>query len=76
MKKIGLVLLLLVLANSCSKEIAPNDNSKEVYICTGKYSHSYHRSKTCNGLNNCSGEIKKISLEDAERAYDKCKICY
>ena len=67
--------LLLVFAG-CSNENLSDKEPTKVYICTGKYSHSYHRSKTCNGLNNCSGEIKKISLEDAERAYDKCKICY
>ena len=36
-----------------------------VYICTGKYATKYHFSAKCRGLNNCKGDIKRISLSDA-----------
>ena len=74
MKKVCFMLLLAF--TGCSNGNLSDEEPTEVYICTGKYSHSYHRSKSCNGLNNCSGEIKKISIEEAKKEYDKCQICY
>lgn len=47
-----------------------------VFICTGSHSHSYHLYSDCMGLGNCSGEIMKISLEDAqEEGRHLCGFC-
>jgi hypothetical protein len=37
-----------------------------VYICKGPYSKKYHITKDCSGLSNCSTDIYKVSLKDAE----------
>lgn len=48
-----------------------------VYICTGKYAKVYHSKKNCRGLNNCKGEIKYITLDQAkDQGKRACKICY
>lgn len=48
-----------------------------VYVCTGSYARVYHSSQSCRGLNNCKGDIIKVSLSDAINKYNKraCKIC-
>lgn len=51
--------------------------SGSVYICMSKNAYAFHKYKTCNGLQRCSKEIKKVSVAQAEKAgYRKCKICY
>lgn len=48
----------------------------DVLICTGSSSRCYHKKDNCIGLRNCSGEIRKISLEDAQsRGRKPCDIC-
>jgi len=50
--------------------------STTVYICTGKSATKYHARKNCRGLNNCSGEIKAVSREQAIKMNrTACKIC-
>lgn len=50
--------------------------SKIVYICTGRYAKSYHSNRYCKGLNNCSGKIESIALEEVEHYRKPCRICY
>ena len=48
-----------------------------VWICTGPRSRKYHNSKYCKGLRKCSGELKSISISEAESIGRKpCKNCY
>ena len=48
-----------------------------VYICTGPQSQCYHKTSSCRGLNSCSKDIRKISLEDAKNMGRRpCRICY
>ena len=48
-----------------------------VYICTGSYSKCYHKTDKCEGLEYCSKEIKKISMQEAKEMNRKpCKYCY
>lgn len=48
-----------------------------VYICTGKNAYRYHNNIECRGLNQCSDEIKKVTLEYAKKKKrTPCKICY
>ena len=65
--KFALIALLLA---SCAED-------KGVYICTGYKSRRYHKKETCKGLDRCSGEILKISVEEA-RSYGRtpCRFCY
>ncbi len=50
--------------------------STTVYICTGKSATKYHARTNCRGLNNCSGEIKAVSREQAIKMNrTACKIC-
>ncbi len=52
-------------------------NDTYVYICTGKYAYSYHKSKKCRGLNKCSASIKKVTFKQAKSEKRiACKICY
>ena len=48
-----------------------------VYVCTGPYAKKYHSHENCTGLNACSGEKVKITLEQAERnGKTPCKTCF
>ena len=48
-----------------------------VYICTGPNAKRYHSSSTCRGLDNCSKEIKKVTISIAkDKGRTPCKICY
>ncbi|MBR5147764.1 MAG: hypothetical protein IKV15_01015 [Bacteroidaceae bacterium] len=69
MKPLKYLLLALLLA-SCAED-------KGVYICTGSMSRRYHKKETCKGLDRCSGEILKVSVEEA-RSYKRtpCRFCY
>ena len=54
-----------------------SEKSKTVWICTGKHSECYHKSKSCKGLGSCKASIKEVSLEEAERMKRRpCKLCY
>ena len=49
----------------------------QVYICTGPGAYRYHNKHTCRGLNNCKGEIVKVSVSYAQNhGFTACKICY
>jgi hypothetical protein len=39
----------------------------DVYICNGPKATKYHLKKDCRGLNRCSTEIEKVSLEAAKK---------
>ena len=41
--------------------------TRTVYICTGPYAQRYHGKKSCRGLKNCSGSIKKVTLDEARQ---------
>lgn len=55
--------ILLVSALTYSGNVAP----KYVYICNGANSKAYHYSPNCKGLQRCSKETEKITLEDAKK---------
>lgn len=55
--------LLLSLALAISSPAA----DQKVYICTGPKSVCYHKTKTCSGLKKCSGQVKQVSLQEAEK---------
>ena len=47
-----------------------------VYVCTGPHARRYHKSASCEGLHNCSREIKQVTLEQAKKLHKTpCHIC-
>ena len=80
MNRIAVILLSLCLASSVhNKKPAVKSGTKStvyVYVCTGDNAYAWHSSKTCRGLNRCSGDIIKITLSEAKERYERpCKIC-
>ena len=54
-----------------------SDAENKVYICTGPKSECYHKSSTCRGLSKCSGQVKQVTLKEAQQLHRRaCKICY
>lgn len=50
---------------------------EEVYICTGNYSKTYHKNRSCKGLSKCKASVKRIDLKQAKKKGRRaCKICY
>ncbi len=65
--------IMLLFGGSYTTEVSET----YVYICTGPQSKKYHSSKDCNGLRNCSVEIKKVTFSKAKSMKrTPCKICY
>lgn len=77
MKRLLLGLALCMpLAFVCVGNSSTGDD-QIVYICTGPTATVYHKTSRCKGLNRCSGEIKKITLQKAKSMNRRpCKICY
>lgn len=51
--------------------------NSSVFVCTGQNAKKYHSSPNCNWISNCSGEIKQISVEEAEsHGLLPCRGCY
>lgn len=47
-----------------------------VYICTGLNAKKYHSTPKCRWLENCSGEIEEVTLDEAEsQGKSPCKGC-
>lgn len=36
-----------------------------VYICMGNGAYAYHRSRSCHGLNRCTGGIRCVTISEA-----------
>ena len=71
MKKVINILVTIALLSSCGS------TGDEVWICTGRSSKCYHATQSCMGLSNCGGNIKEVSLEEAEDMGRRpCRICY
>ena len=49
-----------------------------VYICTGPQSECYHKNTFCRAFKKCSGDIKKVTLDQAKDKYKRrpCGYCY
>ncbi len=75
--------------DSCSKNVRSPDintvyssdqpvaNRDVVYICTSLSAKKYHSTPSCRWLENCSGEIREVSLSVAEtQGKSPCKGCH
>ena len=59
-----------------SVAIMDADND-DVYICTGPTAKKYHCIPDCRWLENCSGEIREVSLTYARnQGKTACRGCY
>jgi len=68
--------LLCILLFVVSSVVAEYNSQQKVYICTGSKAYAYHINKKCSGLSRCSGDIKQITLSEAEAQHRKpCKKC-
>lgn len=71
------LLLLAMLLAQPSVQTTHETNETMVYICTGSMSKRYHKTSNCRGLNSCSKEIKKVSVDYAKKiGRTPCKWCY
>lgn len=69
-----LILYLALVLMACGEKHKVNPGA--VYICTGKYSKAYHSVNDCSGLDNCKGEIRTITLEEAQKMHRHgCSRC-
>jgi len=79
MKKLFLTTFMLTLASGYTGAITQpaETTATMVYICTGKSSKRYHKTDECRGLDNCSGDIKLITIEKAKQmGRTPCRVCY
>lgn len=60
MKYLLLIFCLLFTINTTT-------NEKKVYVCTGSWAKCYHNKKDCDGLQNCGGVIKEVTMEEAKK---------
>ena len=52
-------------------------DASQVYICDSPYAACYHRTDSCEGLDLCNHEVRRIPLRDAQKQGKRpCKICY
>lgn len=80
-----LFLILFCLACSDNKRLPKTgqfydpqeQETGEVYICTGRSSHAYHSNKDCFGIRSCRGRVKKVTIEEAEElGRTPCHFCH
>ena len=61
-KHISAFTILLVSAMAYSSNMA----TMYVYVCNGPSSKAYHYSPNCKGLQKCSKQVIKVTLEEAK----------
>jgi hypothetical protein len=81
MKKVLAILPFLILA-SCDRATTSvhgimGQSEETVYVCTGPSSRCYHSKRRCKGLENCSGTIRAVSIDEAIKwGRRPCKFCH
>ena len=78
MKHLLLILSLILLGcgGGEKKQEETHQEDNIVYICTGGSSERYHASDDCRGLSRCKGDIKGITIAEAQdMGRTPCKIC-
>lgn len=72
-------LLITVLLASCGgnhKQTKHEVDSDCVYVCSGRSAKRYHSVNDCMGLSRCSGEVLKMTVEEAEgHGKTPCRMC-
>lgn len=53
------------------------EETGDVWICTGESSHAYHSNRDCYGLGSCRADIERISIAEAiEIGRTPCHYCH
>lgn len=68
-KLISAFTILLVSAMAYSRNIV----TMYVYVCNGPSSKAYHYTPNCKGLQKCSKQVVKVTLEEAKE--EGRKLC-
>ena len=77
MRKLFILALTIGLLACPANGFGDSQTSQAVYICTGAYAKTYHSKSNCRGMNACKGQIKKVTLSQAQKeGHRACKICY
>lgn len=79
MKRAIVLAVMIAIGMAGLKAAASRDKKDEatVYICVSKTAKRYHCDRDCRGLNNCTHEIKIVTVKEAEkRGLTRCKLCY
>ena len=81
-----LVFFFILSCLSCTRSGVPKagqfydpqeQETLEVYICTGKSSHAYHSNRNCYGIKACRGTTKKVTIDKAEElGRTPCHFCH
>lgn len=79
-------LFFILLCAACTNNKTPKagqfydpqeQETGEVYVCTGEKSHAYHSNENCYGLSRCSRDIIKVTIEEAkEHGRTPCHYCH
>lgn len=73
---VALLTLTFMSASAAEKSPASPDGKQKVYVCSGKYSKSYHTHNDCDALGNCKGEILEMDVTQAKMSGHKlCGYC-
>lgn len=76
-KSIALTALLSIALTTGVVFLFSGGHEKEVYVCMGPQSKRYHKTKSCKGIKNCSKDIKKMSISEAEsKRRTPCGYCF
>lgn len=59
--------LIVVLLGTLLYQAEPS-KKKEVYICNSPNGKRFHYTENCEGLQNCTHKIEKITLKEARKA--------
>lgn len=74
---VALLSMLVMFSSTVPKQSYSSSKDVYVYVCTGPSSKRYHKTNNCKGLNSCSKEVKKVTIEQAkEMKRTPCKMCY
>ncbi len=79
MKRTIVLAVMLAIGMTGLNAEASRDKKEEstVYICVSKTAKRYHCDRDCRGLNNCTHEVKIVTVKEAEkRGLTPCKQCY
>lgn len=60
-------LLITVMLSVLLHQAEPS-KKKEVYICNSQNGKRFHYKENCEGLQNCTHKIEKITLKEARKA--------
>ena len=76
MKTLFILSAMLFFPFAMTAEKHVSETQGMVYICTGGSSKRYHATSSCRGLDNCQGDIIKVTVEKAKSiGRTPCKIC-